>query len=510
MIEDKCNKQRIARNTIFLYIRLVIILIVSLYTVRVVLRALGVVDYGIYNVVGGFASMFGFFCTTMSTATQRFYNFEIGKKGYDSVKRVFNSSIRIQLFFSFIVFVLGELLGVWYINHKLVVPETRLMVANWVYQFSLYSLIFTIIQIPYLAAIMAFEKMNFYAIVGIVDAFLKLFIAIIITYTSIDKLLLYVFLLFIISVINFVLYRSYCKRNIPFIQLEKPYDLKLVKKMLSFSVWNLFGTFSYMMRNQGLNVLINAFFGAVINSASGIAGQVSGALQTFTSNIVIAFKPQLTQSYAREEYLSTKKLFFVMSKVSYALVLVLGVPVILEMNYILCLWLGEGIPEYTVSFSRLTILSMLISVLHTPIVQVVHATGKIKKFQILTSLMILSILPTSWVCLRTGMSPNSVYWVTILVFMLNQILGLWLLHKSFQYQYIEYIKTVLLPCLGFTVLLIIIPTVTLILMSESFIRLFTICFESLFLGIIGAMCIILNREERKNFINLTMNLFKRI
>lgn len=501
-VDISASNKRIAKNTLFLYIRLVFVLLVSLYTVRVVLNALGIVDYGIYNVVGGFASMFGFFCTTMSSATQRFYNYEIGKNGYVAVTNVFNSAFRIQILFSIIVFVLGEIIGVWYINYQMVIPEERLVVANWIYQFALLSLIFTIIQVPFSAAIMAYERMNFYAIVGIIDAILKLLIAIIIFQIYIDRLWLYGFLLFMVSITNFVLYVYYCKMNFGPIKLVKRHDVKLRNEMLSFSGWNVLGTFSYMMRNQGLNVLINAFFGVVINAASGIAGQVSGALQTFTSNIVIAFKPQLTQAYAKGEYARTQQLFFVMSKISYTLMLVLAVPLILEMNYVLHLWLGKEVPEYTISFSILTVISILIGVFHTPIVQVLHATGKIKKFQIFTAVIILWILPLSWLFIKIGMSPNSIYWVTIAVFLINQIVGLWLLHKCFSYRYIDYIKEVILPCIYFTILLIIVPYYSLSLFPESFLRLSIICMEALIIGICLAFFIILNSEERKQCIML--------
>lgn len=501
-LDVSSNNKRIAKNTIFLYLRFGFVLLVSLYTVRVILNAIGVVDYGIYNVVGGFASMFGFFCTTMSTATQRFYNFEIGKNGYDAVTKVFNSAIRIQILFSIIVFVLGEVIGVWYVNYKMVIPEERLTVANWIYQFSLFSLMFTIVQVPFSAAIMAFERMNFYAVVGIVDVIFKLLIAVIISQTSSERLWLYGFLLFVISIINFILYIYYCKKNLPPIRFEARYDTQLRNEMFSFSGWNVFGTFSYMMRNQGLNVLINAFFGATINAANGIAGQVSGALQTFTSNIVIAFKPQLTQAYAKGEYVRTKQLFFVMSKISYALMLVLAVPIILEMNYVLHLWLGAELPEYTVSFSILTVISITISVLHTPIVQVVHATGKIKKFQIWTACIILLILPISWILLKIGMTPNSIYWTTIAVFIFNQMVGLWLLRGCFVYRYIDYLKAVVFPCVCFTLSLIVIPYYSLSLLPESFMRLIMICMESLIVGVCLTFFIILNREERKQIKNL--------
>lgn len=490
------NNKRIAKNTIFLYIRLAFVMLLSLYTVRVVLNALGVVDYGIYNVVGGFASMFGFFCTTMSSATQRFYNYEIGKNGFEASNSVYNAAIRIQLFFSLIVIVLGELIGVWYINYVMVVPAERLFVANWIYQFTLFSLVFTILQVPYAAAVMAYERMSFYAIIGIVDTVLKLCIAICIAHVSFDRLFVYGFLLFTISVLNFFLYYFYCKRNFPHIKLGRGYNRTLRNEMLSFSGWNLFGTFAYMMRNQGLNVLVNSFFGAVINAANGIAGQISGALQTFTSNIIIAFKPQLVQAYANGNYQRTYNLFFIMSKVSYAMALVVAIPIILEMPYILQIWLGNEIPAHTSSLSTLTIISILISVFHTPIAQVMHATGRIKKYQVITSLIILLILPLSWCFLKLGMAPEVIYWVTIVVFIANQIIGLRLLHENFSYNYFDYAKQVFLPCVLFSIIMILVPLFTIHVLPSSFVRLLLLLCESVIVGALSSFFVILTRDER--------------
>lgn len=508
MSEGVVNNKRIAKNTIFLYIRLFFVLLISLYTVRVVLKALGVIDYGIYNVVGGFASMFSFFCTTMSNATQRFYNYEIGKNGYTAVTGVFNAAIRVQIVFALIVFILGELVGVWYINNVMVIPEERLFVANWIYQFSLFLLILTIIQVPYVAAIMAYEKLDFYAIVGIVDAVFKLFIAIFIAKISYDRLLIYGLLLFLIGLVNIALYIGYCKKFFEPIKIKSNYDKKMGKAILSFSGWNILGAFSFMTRNQGVNVLINAFFGATINTANGIAGQVSGALQTFTSNIIIAFKPQLIQSYAREDYARTQQLFFEMSKVSYVLVLIFSVPLILEMQYILDIWLGGTVPAYTLSFSRLSVVSILISIFHIPIVQIMHATGKVKKFQLYTSVVILAILPLSWICLYIGLPPEFVYWSTIGVFIINQIVGLYVLHQNYEYKYSDYVKIIVIPCAITTILLLIIPCITYQLMNESFFRMVIICGESLIIGILLSYVIILNNSEKQyvnNIINKLLN-----
>lgn len=305
------GNKRIAKNTIFLYGRLVFVLLTSLYTVRVILNALGIIDYGVYNVVGGFVSMFGFLNTSMANATQRFYNYEIGKNGEKASVKVYNAAFRTQIILAGILLLLSEIVGVWYVNTMMELPCDRIWVANWLLQFSILSLVFTIIQVPYAAATMAYEKMNFYAIVGVVDVVLKLGIAIGVKYFSGDKLLLYGLLILTISVANYMMYFVYTKRNFPWLKLSwKHYSKKFQKEMLSFSGWNLFGSFAFMLRGQGFNVLLNYFFGVVINAANGIAGQISSALQQFSTNLILAFKPQLVQNYATGNIDRTRNMFF--------------------------------------------------------------------------------------------------------------------------------------------------------------------------------------------------------
>lgn len=502
------SNRRIAKNTVFLYGRLLLVLLVSLYTVRVVLNALGVVDYGVYNVVGGFVSMFGFLNTSMANATQRFYNFEIGKNGNDASIKVYNAALKTQTILAIGLFILCELLGVWYLNTAMELPRDRLYVANWLLQFSILSLIFMIIQVPYSSAALAYEKMDFYAIVGIVDVFLKFFIAVVVQLYSGDRLMLYGVLLLFISVTNFALYYYYVKRKFQWlIYAPKSYSYQFQQEMLSFSGWNLLGSFSWMLRSQGFNLLLNYFFGVIINAANGISGQIYTALQYFSTNIIIAFKPQLVHSYAAGDLARVKSMMYMMTNTSFCLLYMLSIPMILNMNYILNFWLGNNLPEYTVTFSVLIIITLLITSFFTPLVQLIHATGRIKNFQIASSIVICSIIPLSWLAYRLGGVPEIGYIISIILFCINQIVGMFFLKKVFPYSFWEYTKKVGFPCLLFAILMPIIPTLASNYYS-NFIGLLLTCITSCFVSLLLFSFIILNKENRTSIKNFLINRLK--
>jgi O-antigen/teichoic acid export membrane protein len=463
---------------------MILVLVVSLYTTRVVLQALGVVDYGINNVVGGFVSMFGFLNTSMSNGTQRFYNYKKGTEGEDSLTKVYTVSLLIQLLLSVIVVLLLETVGLWYLNEKMVIPEDRMATAQWLYQLSVLSLVFVIMQIPYTATIMAYERMNFYAYISIIEVVLKLLFALWLPYVSSDKLLVYGIYHIVIVVLTFLLNFFYCKRYFKPIKLQKELDKGLLKKMLSFSGWNIFGTFAYMLKNQGLNILLNAFFGPIVNAARGISAMIGGAIQGFQLNIVVSFRPQVVQSYAEGNISRVKNLMYSLSKISYLMLFLLSMPIIIELPYILNLWLGNVVPDYTISFTILILVVMLLSSLNTPLSQVVHASGKMKNYQIGTSIVICSILPVAWIVLKHGGNPTSVYFVSIAMTVLNQIVCMMLLKKIFPYSIHEYIKQVLFPCIIITITAPIIPVILHCIFPSSFIRLVII-------GVFGVGCTLL-------------------
>lgn len=495
-IKIEANNHKIARNTLFLYIRLAVVMLVNLYTTRVVLNVLGVSDYGIYNIVCGFVSMFGVLNTSLSNGVQRFYNYELGKGSEDAVIKVFNTSIIIQAALSVILFIALETIGIWYLNTKMNIPIDRIPAANYIFQFSIISMIFVVLQVPYNAAVIAYERMDFYAVVSILDVFIKLFAVITLPKLEGDKLIIYGLLLTLIGLINFLLYYGYCKRNFTHLRFLRIFDWSLFKTMFSFSAWNLFGTFAYMMKGQGVNVLLNAFFGTIVNAANGIASQVSSAIQSLAINLTLAFKPQLTQSYAQGEYARTESLMFSMSKISYLLVCIISIPIIVELHFILGLWLGDNIPDNTIVFTRLTLVTMIISVLNTPITQVIHATGNMRKYQLTTSLIICSILPISWIFLKLGFEADTVFYVGIVITIINQVACGCVLKEVFEYNVEKYLQQVILFCCLLIPAPLLISNYIYNALPEGITRFVTIFATSCIVMCICAF-LLLNKDEKR-------------
>lgn len=497
MPDNSTNNKRIAKNTMFLYFRMGLVLIVSLFSTRVVLQALGVEDYGIYNVVSGFVSMFAFLNTSMSNGVQRFYNFSLGRKNDYSITDVYNTAIQIQSILAIVLLLLLETIGIWYMYNEMVIPTERFASALWVFQFSVISMLVIVMQIPYSASIMAYEKMDYYAYVSIFDVLAKLGIAYAIKYSSFDRLLLYGLLNLVVTLIGFLLYYAYAKSHFKELKFICAIKKELFKPMLSFSGWNVFGSFAYMLKNQGVNMLLNVFFGPVVNAARGVSAMIMSAIQGFQGNIVVAFRPQLVQSYASADYRRVQNLFFSLSKVSFILLALLSIPVIIEIDYILSLWLGTEVPDYTIPFTILVLVNMVISSLNTPVSQVVHATGKMKQYQIGTSLAVCSIIPIAWIFLKMGFDATSVYWVSLAATIVNQTICNWLLKKVFDYNIKAYMKSVIMPCTLFAVMSPILPYLITVFIPSSFGRLILVTLVSIVSSLIVSLCLVLNKSERK-------------
>lgn len=504
---NKGNSQ-IAKNTFILYIRMFFVLLVSLYSTRAILNALGVEDYGIYNVVAGFVSMFAFLNSSMTNTIQRFFNYERGRNDTRNLNKVYVTSIQIQLLLGIITFILLEPVGLWYINSKMVLPTERLTSALYVFHFSVISLILLILQIPYAAAVVAHEKMKFYAIVSMTDATLKLLIAILLPHIHYDRLIYYGFLTLMISIANILMYYFYAKRNFAEIKYQNHFHKKLFNKMLAFSGWNAFGAFAYTIQGQGLNMLMNSFFGPIINAARSVAYQVQAALSGFTENIAMAFKPQLVEGYAKNDYERTKYLMYSMSKYGYVMVFVLSLPIALEIEYILDVWLGGIVPKHTAIFTILILFNMALGSLNLPISQTVQAVGEIKNYQIFRSIIVMSALPISWIVLTFDVPAYWVFIILILVNFVNQIVSLYLLKRVFSYSYREYINKVVSPCLLFSIIVPILPVIVHLLFEKSFMRLLIVGSLSVFVSAIFLYLVIMTRNEKilvKNIVNKIKN-----
>lgn len=493
----QANNKRIAKNTAFLYLRMFLVLVVSLYTSRVVLNTLGVSDFGVYSVVGGFVSLFGFLNSTLSSSMSRFYNYEGGCRGEEGIKDVYTSGFWIHVILAVVIFIMLETFGLWYINNIMVIPQGRLFAANVLFQYSVFSMSFVILQIPYTSVIMSYERMDFYALVSIIDVFLKLIIVIALPYLPFDKLITYATLTLIVAIANFLFFYIYAKREFETIKLNKHVNKLLFKSFLSFSGWNLIGTFTYMLKGQGVNMILNVFFGTIINAARGVAYQINNALSGFSQNISTAFRPQIVDSYSKNNQERVIKMLMSESKVCYYLILVMIIPVILEIDYILKLWLGDAIPEYANIFSVLVLIDMLICSLNAPVTQVTFATGNIKKYQIANSSLNILLLPICWLFLVNGFESYTVFIITIVFSIINQIVCLACMKSVFPFRIKNYINNVVYPLFALTIMLPIIPFVIRVNFVPSFIRLVFITITEGLLALILGWFVILNKEEKR-------------
>lgn len=488
--------KRIAKNTIFLYLRLGFSLIVSLFTVRILLEGLGNVDYGIYNVVAGFVLMFGFFNASLRNGIQRFYNYELGTNGPSGLCRVFKVANRIQLFLGLIIILAIETIGIWYLNFKMVIPPHKIIAANWLLQLSLISLLFTMIEVPFSAALIATERIGTYAYIGVADIILKLAIAYIVMLFPNNRLIYYSILLLAIYVVNILFYLFYTKRKIKELYYPAKYNRSLAHSMITFMAWNTIGSGAYLIRGQGVNLLFNSFFGVLLNTANGIATQISGAVSNFATNLVTAFKPQMVQSFAAGRKNESFYLMTLMTRISYVLIFFFAIPIILDIDYILHLWLGDNVPDFTSSLSILVLFSICISCWHTPIVQMIHTIGKLGKFQLTTSIIILSIIPFTWLFFKIYDNPNMAYYVTIGVYIINQCAAMKILKSLFDYSITQYIKDAIIPCMLFSITYPIIPILYSYFFEASFLQLIGLVIVSIISALPLFYFIILNKTER--------------
>ena len=389
-MSDKVNRQRnlVIKNTLVLYVRMFITMGVSLYTSRLVLNALGVVDFGIYNVVGGVVGMFGFLNVAMASSTQRFLNYELGKGNISQLNKVFNASVTIHIIIAIFILLLAETIGLWFLNNRLEIPDDKINAANWVFQFSVLSSMISLIQVPLLATIIAYERMKVYAYISIVEAILKLLMALILTWVLWEKLKTYAILMCSVAFIILSIYSIYCNRRISICKFYLVKDMTIYKELTGFTGWNIFGGIVNILNTQGQNILLNIFGGPIVNAARGIAVQVTHALYSFISSFQTSVNPQIVKSYASKDFIYFQDLIFVSSKISFFLFLLLVVPVFTEMEQILYLWLNV-VPEHTVVFCRYVLLTGLLTTFSSPIITAASSSGNIRKFQLIVNSVFL-------------------------------------------------------------------------------------------------------------------------
>lgn len=493
------NNNRIARNTLLLYFRTLLIMAITLYTSRVILNALGVEDYGIYNVVGGVVAMFSLLSGSLSNAISRFITFELGRGDKTRLNKIFSTSINIQIGLSILIILLGVSIGGWFLNTHMNIPTDRFVAANWVLYCSLLMFCINLISLPYNACIIAHERMTAFAYVSILDAFLRLSVCYLIIISPFDKLISYAVLLVIVALIIRYVYSVYCNKHFEECHYHLIYDRSLLKQMGSFAGWQFLTNSCWMFNTQGVNILINIFFGVTLNAARGIASQVDAAIQQFVNNFMTALNPQITKSYASGDLENMFKLICRGAKFSYFLLLFFAIPVLLETNYILTLWL-KNVPDYAAIFLRLTIIGSMINMLGGTGLTACMATGQIKQYTIWISSVGVLVFPLSWLAFKCGLPVESTYVIFICVYICINIVRLYIMKGLLHFPPRMFVNYVLTKIIIVTPLAFIMPIIPIYYMPESFGRLCITTVTSLINSSIIIYLIGLSNNEKKTII----------
>lgn len=480
MLDATTNNKRIAKNTLLLYFRMLLMMIVSLYTSRIVLNALGVEDFGIYNVVGGVVAMFTIISGSLSAAISRFITFELGRGDSKNLKKIFSAAVTIQLFLSLLIVILIESVGVWFLNTKMTIPTDRLIAANWVLQFSIITFVVNLISVPYNAMIIAHERMSAFAYISIFEAVGRLTIAFLIVVSPIDRLVFYAILMCVVAVIVRILYGRYCNKHFSECTYKFHWDEKILKSMFGFAGWNFIGAASSVLRDQGGNIVINLFAGPTVNAARGISVQVNNAITGFVQNFMTALNPQITKSYAsgNENYMLT--LIYQGARLSFYMLLFLSLPVLINTHYILGLWL-KIVPEHAVHFVQLTLLFAMSESISNPLITAMLATGNIRNYQIVVGGLQMLNLPISYYLLRMGCIPETVMIVAICISQCCLAARLFMLRNMIGLSVKTYLKKVYGNVVLVTISSSILPLVLTNCMEESF-------FKFILLSFISAIC----------------------
>lgn len=489
------NNKRIAKNTLLLYFRMLLMMFVTLFTSRVVLDKLGVTDYGIYNVVGGVVAMLGFLNSSMSNAVQRYLSFEIGKNNEAGVNRIFNVSLFAHVGIAVFVFVVMEIVGVWYLNTHMNIPAERMDAANWVLQCSIFTTLFTIVQVPYNAIIISKEQMGIYAYISILEVVLKLLVVYMLAIGNFDKLKLYSVLIMVVTIGIVMIYRFYCTRKYKEAKFKFIKDWNLLKQIVGFASWNMLGELAWVFTGQGVNIILNSFFGPVVNAARGLAEQVNGAVNRFVANFQTAVNPQLIKNYASDQLGEMKTLLFRSTRFSYYLLLALSLPIILKMDFILHLWLKE-VPDYTTGFCQLVLVSSLVSTLSNLLAQVARAYGKIRNYQIIVSIFLFLNFPLSYIVLKFWGSPLSTMFVNIGINAMLLFVRLRLTNRMIQMTYGSFIRNVLFPVIIVTAVALVIPLTIYFMLDNSIISFIIVCLVSFVSVGVSTYALGMNANER--------------
>ncbi len=477
------NYKRIAKNTGFLYIRMLIIMGVSFYTVRIVLDTLGVSDFGIYNLVASFVMILALLSNTLTSGTQRFLTFEIGKNDLVKLKQIFSTALLIHIALAVIILILAETIGLWFLYEKINIPVDRLDAAFWVYQFSILSVMVTITQVPYNALIIAHERMQIFAYISIIEAILKLFIVYMLLIVSYDKLITYSILMFAVSLVIAIFYRVYTLRNYKESHFEFSFDKEIVKAMVVFSGWNLFGTIGALVSSSGIAILLNIFFGPIANAAYAISMQVSSALNQFVNNFQVAMTPNITKLYAQNKIDELNNFLLQNSKYAFLLLWVIVLPILFKLDYILSIWLTT-VPQNTEIFTKLLIIYGLMYALLKPLVMAIHATGKNKGIQLTAGTLLILVLPISYLLLKFDFPIYSPLIVSLVIWFFHLSLEFYFLKKYINFSVALYLKKTIIPILLIVLISSIITSYLSIILDKGLFHVFLFSCITLLLNLV--------------------------
>lgn len=468
------KNKRIAKNTILLYIRMAFSMLVALYTSRVILNALGEDDYGIYGVVGGIVVFFNVISGSLNAAISRFITYELGKGNVERLNKVFCTSLNIQFLMSVVFLVFAEIIGVWFLENKMNLPDGRMYAAHWVLQCSILSFIVGLISVPYNATIIAHEHMGAFAYLSILSTFLNLAVALVINFVSFDKLIFYALAIVGINILMRIIYGVYCKLHFQEAHWHFVKDKELMQKMTSFAGWNFLGASSGVLLGQGVNILMNIFFGVAVNAARSIASQVDNAVNMLVNNFTMALNPQITKSYAAGDMTYMHDLVCKGAKYSFFIMLIPTLPILLETPQILVLWLKQ-VPVFSVVFVRLTLLISLVSVLSQTLITSMLASGRIKKYQIIISSLSYSIFLLAYLAYKIGLPPFTAYIIQLIVFLIELVVRLFLLRQMVSLPIKVYLRSVILNIFIVVIVASVLPMIVMLSMNESLLRLLIIC-----------------------------------
>lgn len=494
-MEEVSNKKRIVKNTLMLYFRQILILLVSLYSVRVVLNVLGAEDYGVYNVVAGIVTMFSFLSTAMAASTQRFYSFALGQKDLDELKKIFCITLEIYVVLILIVVLVSESFGLWFVADKLVIPAGRLNAALVVYQFAILSFVFGLGSAPFMALIISHEDMSVYAYVSIIEALLKLVIVFVLKFLDFDKLVLYGALLSFVTFVIAAIYFAYCRQKYAETEFSLTWNKKIFTEISAFSGWCLFGTGAGIVKNQITNIFLNMFFGPVVNAARGIAMNVNSAVMSFSSNFNMAVRPQIVKNYSVGNKDGTFNLVFQSTKLSFLLLFVFLLPLYLEMDYVLTLWL-KNVPDLTVTFTRLILIEFLFDAFSYPLQSLSQASGKMKLYQSVVGGTLLLNLPFAYIALRFGFCAYSVQFVAIFIGFLAFVLRVFINSCLTGLKTKDYFLKTFLPCFISALCSSILPFIVYFFLKDTFLRLVLVVAVSVLSISFFGLTVCLNKDER--------------